>query len=85
MGISLRALLINNEHEEWDRLLPQIIRTLRATPHRMTGKTANMLLMKCEARLPPNINHPVELPEYTADEYIVLLKERLDAIRKKLR
>ena len=51
-------------------------------PHRVT---ANMLLMGREARLPPNVNHPVELPEYTTDEYITQLKERLDAVREKLR
>ena len=85
LGNSLRALLIDFEQEEWDRLLPQIVRTLRATPHRVTGETANMLLMGREARLPPNIHHPVEMPEFTTDEYIVQLKERLDAVRGKLR
>ena len=44
-----------------------------------------MLLMGREARLPPNVNHPVELPEYTTDEYITQLKERLDVVREKLR
>ena len=85
LGNSLRALLIDHEGEEWDRLLPQIVRTLRATPHRVTGETANMLLMGREARLPPNIHHPVELPEYTTDEYIAQLKERLDTVRERLR
>ena len=50
----------------------------------MTGETANMLLMGHEARMPPNINHPVELPEYTTDEYITQLKERLDVVGEKL-
>ena len=31
LGNSLRALLIDDEHQEWDRLLPQIVRILRAT------------------------------------------------------
>ena len=47
-------------------------------------KTVNMLLMGREARLPPNIHHPVEMSEYTTDEHIVQLKERLDAVREKL-
>ena len=38
-----------------------------------------------KARLPPNINHPVELPEYTTDKYTVQLKEWLNALRKNLR
>ena len=56
--------------------MPQIVCTLRATPRRMTRETANMLLMGQEARLPPNIHHPVEMPKYTTGEYIVQLKER---------
>ena len=58
---------------------------MRVTLHRVMRKTANILLMGGEARLPPNIHHPVETPEYNTDEYIVQLKERLDAIREKLR
>ena len=85
LGNSLRALLIGYEQEELNRLLLQIVRTLRVTLHRVMGKTANILLMGGEARLPSNIHHPVETPEYTTDEYIVQLKERLDAIREKLR
>ena len=54
-------------------------------PHRVTGEMANMLQMGREARLPPNVNHPVELPEYATDEYIAQLKERLDVVREKLR
>ena len=80
LGNSLRALLIDYEQEKLDRLLLQIVRTLRVTLHRVMGKTANILLMGGEARLPPNIHHPVETSEYTTDEYIVQLKERLDAI-----
>ena len=85
IGNSLRALLIDYEQEKLDRLLLQIVRTLRVSLHRVMGKTANILLMGGEARLPPNIHHPVETSEYTTDEYIVQLKERLDAIREKLR
>jgi len=41
LGNFLRSLLIGCEHRSWDRFLPQIMRTLRATPHRITGETAN--------------------------------------------
>ena len=58
--------------------------TLSATPHRVTGETANMLLIGQEVRLPSNIHHPVEMCEYTTNEYIVQLKKRLDTIRGKL-
>ena len=33
LGSSLRALLIGREQHEWDRMLPQISRALRSTPH----------------------------------------------------
>ena len=39
LGNSLRALLSGVEHQDWDELLPQIMRTIRATPHRITGES----------------------------------------------
>ena len=65
---SLRALLINYKQKEWDRLFPQIVRTFRVTPHRVTGEAANMLLMGREARLPPReklrqMQEPREMPD----------------------
>ena len=38
IGASLRALLFEHEHKQWDRLLPQIMRTVRSSPHETTGE-----------------------------------------------
>ena len=52
LGDSLRALLLTRGQEEWDLLLPQIMRAFRGTPHSVTGETANMLMLGRELRLP---------------------------------
>ena len=85
LGNSLRALLLDYQHKEWDRLLPQIMRTVRATPHRITGETANYMMLGRETRLPPDIHHPVSPLEYTEDAYIQELQERLQEAGEKLR
>ena len=36
LGDGLRALLLNRAEEDWDLLLPQIMRSIRATPHSTT-------------------------------------------------
>ena len=53
-GDALRTLLLANTHEDWDRLLPHIMRTFRATPHSSTGETTNSLVLGREVRLKNN-------------------------------
>ena len=45
VGASLQALLIGKHHKDWDLQLPQIMSTLTATPHTISGETANYLMM----------------------------------------
>lgn len=52
LGNSLRAVLAERSEQEWDEVLPQILRTLRATPHRSTQETANFLMLGREVNLP---------------------------------
>ena len=60
MGNSLRAMLAESEHLEWDQLVPQIMRAVRATPHSSTGETPNYLMLGRETRLPHDLllNYP---------------------------
>lgn len=55
LGNSLRSLLLHRDQHDWDLLLPQIMRTLRATPHTVTGETANYLMLGHETRLPDQL------------------------------
>jgi hypothetical protein len=55
LGDSLRTLLLNSGQEEWDLLLPQLMRAFRGTPHSTTGETANDLMLGRELRLPDQL------------------------------
>lgn len=52
LGDSLRALLVKEGEEEWDKLLPQLMRTYRASPHTTTGETAHVLMFGTEFKIP---------------------------------
>ena len=83
---ALRALLLGGNEEDWDLLLPHIMRSFRATPHSSTGETANFLMMGREARLPDQLLHGRSLEEDVSREaYAVALGERLYIAYEKLR
>ena len=48
LGDALRSLLLNYDEpqENWDQLLPQLMRSFRATPHSSTEETANYLMLE---------------------------------------
>ena len=48
LGDMLRSMLLGKDEEDWDLLLLQIMRTIRATPHKQTGETANFLMLERE-------------------------------------
>ena len=86
LGNSLRALLAGSEHKEWDELLPQIMRAVRASPHRITKETANYLMLGRETRLPDTLL--LDLPNQsttTSDQYALDLENRLRVAGERLR
>jgi transposase InsO family protein len=86
LGDSLRALLLSRSQEDWDLLLPQIMRAFRATPHTTTGETANMMMMGREVRLPDQLYcSPSMAMEAPRHQYIQELKERLELVHTTLR
>ena len=56
IGNALRALLLNRAETDWDLLLPQVMRSLRAMPHSLTQETANYMFGR-ELALPDNLIH----------------------------
>ena len=86
LGDSLRALLLSRGQEEWDLLLPQIMRAFRGTPHSATKETANMLMFGRELRLPDQLQCQVPLEAGQAThEYVLKVKERLEEAYEVLR
>ena len=55
LGDALRSLLLNRDESDWDILLPQIMRSIRSTPHSITGETPNFLMFGRELSLPDTL------------------------------
>ena len=89
LGNSLLALLLNQcaHEDDWDVLLPQIMRAIRATPHTATKETPNYMLLGRELRLPDSLVYliPPDKPKLV-QQYVVDMEERLrtahDALRR---
>ena len=72
--------------EEWDLLLPQIMRAFRGTPHSVTGETANFMMLGRELRLPDQLQlHPPPAEWMPQNDYCKELTERLEAAHATLR
>ena len=84
LGDSLRTLLLGCDQEEWDLLLPQVMRAFRGTPHSSTGETANYLMLGREVKLPDQLVAPTPPPE-SRDQYTVDLHERLQTAHQLVR
>ena len=86
LGDSLRTLLLSRGQDEWDQLLPQIMRAFRGTPHSATGETANMMMLGRELRLPDQLQfHPPPAEVEPQQEYSLRMAERLSAVHEMLR
>ena len=85
LGESLRAMLLNRGQEDWDLVLPQIMRAFRGTPHTTTGETPNMMMLGREVRLPDQLLYaapPTELT--TRHQYVLEMKARLQSVHSEL-
>ena len=86
LGTSLRTLLLEREHQQWDLLLPHIMRSIRSTPHTLTGETANYMMMGRQTRLPSSLTCPELLrDELSPAEYVIDLQQRLHDVGCHLR
>ena len=83
----LRTLLLRRGQEEWDLLLPQIMRAFRGTPHYVTGETANLMMLGRESLLPDQLQlHLAPALEVSPqNEYCQELLGRLEMAHTALR
>ena len=78
LGDSLRALLINRGRDEWDTILPQIMRAFRGTPHSTTNETTNYPMLGRELRLPDQLLSLFSpYKERTQNVYVIKIQKRL--------
>ena len=88
LGDALRTMLADRELpvNDWDLLLPTIMRNIRSVPHTATGETANYLMLGRELRLPNALLHEVRIAESQSPEaYAAALQERLHTAHQLLR
>jgi len=85
LGDSLRSLLLDRGQEEWDLMLPQVMRPYRSTPHTSTGETPNLLMLGRETRVPDHLTYHIPEPEYSIHEYAAELVERMKVAHEILR
>ena len=55
LGDALRTLLLSRAETDWDLLLPQIMRSIRAMPHSFTDESANFMMFGRELNLPDTL------------------------------
>ena len=85
LGDSLRSLLLGKTQDDWDEVLPQIMRAYRGTPHSSTEETPNMLMLGREVRVPEHVAYHIPERESPVHEYVAKLLERLQVAHSALR
>jgi len=85
LGNALRSLLLGRSQEEWDTVLPQVMRAYRSTPHTSTGETPNLLMFGRETRMPDHLTYHVPEQDYSVHEYASELVERMKVAHELLR
>ena len=85
LGDALRALLLNRDETEWDLVLPQLMRSLRAMPNTTTGETPNYLMFGRELHLPDTLISGVPTQPKPKQQYAIELQEILETAYEKLR
>jgi len=81
----LRSLLIGRSQEEWDTVLPQIMRAYRSTPHSSTLETPNFLMLGRETRVPEHVTYHVPASESNVHDYVDELVKRMRTAHEVLR
>jgi len=85
LGDSLRILLIGKSQEEWDLVLPQIMRAYRSTPHSSTLETPTFLKLGRETRVLEHVTYHVPAPESSVHDHVDELVKRMRTAHKVLR
>jgi len=85
LGDSLRSLLIGKSQQEWDLVMPQIMRAYRSTPYSSTLQTPNFLMLGRETRVSEHLTYHVPAPERNVHDYVDELIKRMRTAHEVLR
>ena len=79
-------MLLGKNEGDWDLLLPQIMRAIRASPHKQTRETANFMTLGRETRLPEHLMYSPAASGTTSWEfYAAELSRCMETAHDKLR
>ena len=82
----LCSMLFGKDEKDWNLLLPQIMRTVRASPHKQTSETAILIMLGRETRLPEHLMYgPAASGNSSRESYAAELANRMEAAHDKLR
>lgn len=74
----LLGSFINEDHTDWDQLLPYVMMAYRSSEHETTGFTPNMMMLGREIAVPLDIQFGSPVESMCTSEWVNKLKERLD-------
>jgi len=85
LGDAFRCLLLRQSQEEWDTVLPQVMRAYRSTPHTSTGEAPNLLMLGRETQVLDHLTYHVLEQDHSVQEYANELVERMKGAHEMLR
>ena len=86
LGDMLRTLLLRRCEDDWDLILPYIMRSVRASAHQSTAESPNYLMLGREVRLPEHLLYgPNAEKSASREEYALELQKRLELAHTMLR
>jgi len=85
MMINNTSISNNSGQEEWDVVLPQIMRAYRSTPHSNTQEIPNFLMLGQELGVPEYLTYHVPAPGSPVNEYFGKLVEIIGKAHNALR
>lgn len=69
LGDALWSLLLGRNQEEWNVILPQIMRTYQSTPYSSRQETRNPLMLGHETGVPEHLTYHIQAPEFPVHGY----------------
>ena len=82
----LCSMLLRNNEKDWDLLLPRIMRTIRASPHKQNCETAILMMLERETSLPEHLMYgPAASGNSSRESYAAKLANRMEAAHDRLR
>ena len=84
---SMISMFVNENHSDWDELLPFLTMAYRATEHETTGISPNLLMLGRVTSTPLDIafEMPAAIKSIPANQWVWELQERLERAHKVVR